>query len=268
MTLHAETSRLIQKLAESREQRQQALNELQTLRSSQEHVPLARIPGVGSALRVLKRLYMLPHIQSSQQTLTQLSVAEDETVALALTVINAASAQQLEAMLQGQNALEQSQAGLTNHIGQISAALAELQETSAGIGSHLNLINVAVLGLQTHVNQINSSLSDMQNGTLAELQRGYDDLVQAHNESGSALAELQHFHDELGHHVTQISDVVSGVQRAQGELTDMVIRLGAQIGYLPTSINELVADLRREIEHVAANNRTDNQHTPPSSTTS
>ncbi len=211
MTSASEVAALSQKLTEVRERRRTAIQELKSLRDRQERVPLASIPGLGSALRVLKRSYLLPQMQAWQQTIDQLSLEETETLALAF-------------------------AGLGHHLNQINDAVTGLQQNQASLGIFVNQIGVALAALQeshahlgTHVGQVNTALTD-----------------------------LQHTSHQLGTQVTHVSEVVSRLQALPERVaieSERVDRFGAQVSYLPGSINDLVADLRREIEQVAADSR-------------
>ncbi|MHB8627832.1 MAG: hypothetical protein ACYDBJ_10430 [Aggregatilineales bacterium] len=206
-----EPTALSRKLTELSEHRRTALHELKSLRDRQEHVPLASIPGLGSALRVLKRSYLLPQIQAWQQAINQLSLEETETLALAF-------------------------AGLDHHLNQINDAVIGLQQNQDSLGTFVNQIGVALTALQeshanlgTHVTQVNTALTD-----------------------------LQHTSHQLRTQVTHVSEVVSRLQALPERVaveSGRVDRLDAQVSYLPGSVNELVAGLRRQIEQVAADSR-------------
>ncbi len=279
----SETTALSQKLSSLYEQRRAALQELAALRERQERVPLAGIPGFGSAVRVLKRSYLLPQMQTCQQTIDQLSLEAAETLNMLMRVstanVSAALAEQSRQIEHGDNVLkrhderlarlEQSQVGLATHIGQISVALTQLQESGAGLGAHLNLLNDAVSNLQqqqvalsTNVNQINEALASVQHS-----QSGLDKHVR---QIDKALTELQGTYSQLGVHIVQIDSALGSLQQDHSQLTtiisrlqalpdqvavqdEAVQRLAAQLSYLPGSINELIADLRHQIEQIAPN---------------
>lgn len=270
----SETTALSQKLSSLYNQRRAALQELAALRERQEHVPMGRVPGIGSALRVLKRSYLLPQMQTCQQTIDQLSLESAETLnaltGAAMANISAIFAGQLrrieslDNVLKRQDerfaALEQSQSGLITHIGQIGTALAQLQESNAGLGTHLKLLNDAVSSLQAHQATLSTNINQL-NQALADAQHSQSDLTGHVSQIDSALTELQGTHSQLGEHVVQINSALGSLQQDYARLQtlpdqvavqdDAVQRLGAQVSYLPGSINELIADLRHQVEQMA-----------------